>query len=217
MKLVSAALCAAQVEIKNPAMSADNPFHKSKYAPLSAVLSAVKIPLTNHQLVLLQMVQSDPDRVVTRIQHVSGEYIEDGGIPLHCADVTNPQKLMSALTYARRNGICAMLSLVGDPDDDGNNNIPDKIKPVAAVKKPEPAAAPVKVKLWTDQERQTHIEKIINIQRMSDLNLWTSTYKDILTAMKDEDPKNRQIILDAWLARKQVLTNQPTEEKKNAV
>ena len=128
MKQISAALHAAQAEIHNPSMSAENPFHKSKYAPLSECLKVTKEPLANHDLVLMQMTHTDPDRVVTRIQHVSGEFIEDGGIPLHCADETNPQKLMSALTYARRNGICAMLSLVGDPDDDGNDNGDDSLK-----------------------------------------------------------------------------------------
>jgi hypothetical protein len=56
--------------------------------------------------------------LTTLALHKSGEYI--GGtcsIPL---DRDNAQGYGSAATYARRYGVCAIISIVAEDDDDGN-------------------------------------------------------------------------------------------------
>ena len=217
MKQISEALHAAQGEIKNPNMSAKNPFfNNSKYAPLSECLKATKKPLANHDLVLIQMTHTDPDRLVTRIQHTSGEFVEDGGIPLHCADATNPQKLMSALTYARRNGICAMLSLVGDPDDDGDSNKPDENKKKSKENKKDhpkkpPAAAAPDVRAFTAEEITEHIQGFAKHLTMDRHQQWATNYEATLNLMEKENKQEWEILLNKWKERKLELTNKGTK------
>jgi len=56
----------------------------------------------------------------TNIIHISGKVVCDGGIPLVSKDANDPQKLGGSITYARRYGMCALLGIVGDDDDDAN-------------------------------------------------------------------------------------------------
>lgn len=104
----------------------DNPFtdgkaNYGKYATLSECLKKAKDALTGNNFVIVQMVQPEPDRLVTRLVHTSGEMLEDGGVPLRCVDQNNPQKMGAAITYARRYGLCALLGIVGDADDDAQS------------------------------------------------------------------------------------------------
>lgn len=124
----------ALARIENPAMNGKANY--GKYARIEDCLDASKKILSDHNLAIVQLYHADPDRLVTRIVHKSGEYIEDGGVPLYCVDKNNPQKLIGAGTYARRAGLCALLGLVGVEDDDGQSatptaELPKPKKPVA--------------------------------------------------------------------------------------
>jgi hypothetical protein len=61
--------------------------------------------------------------VTTLIAHTSGEWIETRlalGV-----ESTDPQAIGSALTYARRYGLCALVGVApGEPDDDGAAAMP---------------------------------------------------------------------------------------------
>ena len=115
-------LVAALNELQNPTL--DGEANYGKYTTLPACLKTARDVLTNHNLGLVQLTQIDPDRLVTRIVHASGEFIEDGGVPLLCENKANPQKMGSAITYARRYGLCAMLGISGEEDDDGQRATP---------------------------------------------------------------------------------------------
>lgn len=93
-----------------------------RYADLEAILQAVEPPLADQGLVLTQHGDflSDKPVLVTRLTHVdTGESIESA-VPLLSKSGNDPQQLGSAITYARRYGITALLSVVADDDDDGN-------------------------------------------------------------------------------------------------
>lgn len=129
---------AAQAELDNVKYDSKNPHFKSGYASLSAVLDATVPILNKHGLVLTQEIRhgNQPEnsvRVTTRIVHAaSGEQTQDSQvIPLAKND---PQGHGSAITYARRYAIQAMLGIASE-DDDGN----EASKPV---KKPDPVPAP---------------------------------------------------------------------------
>lgn len=116
------ALIEAQKQIGVAGKNADNPFHKSKYADIEAVIDACKAQLAEHGLTIMQMSRfpDGVERLVTRIVHSSGQYIEDDGIPLLVAK-QDMQAYGSASTYARRYGIMQMLAIPqGKIDDDGN-------------------------------------------------------------------------------------------------
>ena len=117
-------LVSALGEIQNPKKSADNPYFKSKYATLEESLKNAKEVLRKYNLSVLQLnksfLNSEGHVIVTQLLHTSGEYIQDNGVPIVSKDKNDPQKMGSAITYARRYGLMSMLGMVGTDDDDGN-------------------------------------------------------------------------------------------------
>jgi hypothetical protein len=134
IKGLATALCAFQGEVKNPPKSADNPFYKSKYTTLDVLIDTAKPLLQKNGLSYLQSSSGDGERisVTTLLMHNSGEWIESDPLVLR-ADKATAQGAGSAVTYARRYALAAVLGLASDEDDDGNGAEPKKAEP----KKPE--------------------------------------------------------------------------------
>lgn len=141
MSELAKALCAAQAKIDGAKKDSANPHFKSKYADLSSVWDACKSALTSNGLSVAQfgrMGEHGPS-LVTRLLHVSGESIE-GEIPL-LNGKGDMQGLGSAITYARRYGLAAIVG-VSPEDDDGNTAVSAgtttaKTAPVAAPTAPD--------------------------------------------------------------------------------
>lgn len=116
------ALVKAQSELHKVAKSANNPFFKSKYADLATIIDAVKPILNNNGIVFLQLVDTNADgstAVETMLLHESGESIS-GRTPVVVAKQNDPQALGSAITYAKRYGLQALVGVATkDEDDDG--------------------------------------------------------------------------------------------------
>ena len=127
-------LVSALSEINNPPL--DGRANYGKYATLPACLETARATLAQHNLGVVQITLIDPDRLVTRFVHSSGEFLEDGGVPLLCENNNNPQKMGSAITYARRYGLCSLLGICGEEDDDGQRATPQKELPKAKKAKP---------------------------------------------------------------------------------
>jgi len=137
MKALYSALVKCQTQIKVALKDSKNPHFKSNYADLTSVMLACKDALAANDLAVLQLSrihESGTPVLVTRIIHVSGEHIE-GEFPLVCKDPNDPQKLGSAVTYARRYALAAALGITAD-DDDGQA----ASSYVAPAAKPAPAA-----------------------------------------------------------------------------
>lgn len=113
---LATALVKAQGEIKFAAKDSNNPFFKSKYADLPAVIDAVKPALNKNGISFLQIVVQDG--VETMLLHESGEFIS-GVTPVIVAKPNDPQALGSAITYAKRYGLQAIVGVPADVDDDG--------------------------------------------------------------------------------------------------
>ncbi|MCA1807713.1 MAG: ERF family protein [Actinobacteria bacterium] len=95
-----------------------------RYADLEAILTAVEPPLADQGLVITQSVEVGEYGPVltTRVVHAeSGEHISSS-VPLVYKNQNDPQQLGGSITYARRYGITALLSVVADDDDDGNTS-----------------------------------------------------------------------------------------------
>ena len=118
---LAAALARAQSEMRNPTTNATNPFFKSKYAPLNEVINVTKPILSKYGLSFIQMATTKEMAVgvATMLLHESGQYILSEYLWLTPVK-DDPQAYGSALTYARRYSLCAVLGVVGDKDDDGN-------------------------------------------------------------------------------------------------
>lgn len=120
MKELATALAKAQSQIKAAMKDSINPHFKSKYADLSAIWDACREPLTKNGLSVVQATDFDAGEVwlKTILLHSSGEQLE-GRYPLRPIK-QDPQGFGSAITYARRYSLAAMIGVVADEDDDGN-------------------------------------------------------------------------------------------------
>ena len=121
IKHIAEALVSAQKEIKFATKDSTNPHFKSKYANINSVIEAVKAPLNNNNIAILQSLSPSDDNklhLTTRLLHSSGEWIEDIAVcPIQKQD---PQGLGSAISYIRRYSISSMCALYAD-DDDGQS------------------------------------------------------------------------------------------------
>ena len=91
---------------------------------MESVLQAVERPLADEGLVLVQSGTSYDGKpfLQTRLVHAETGQEISSEIPLVSKDANDPQKLGGSITYARRYGITALLSIVADDDDDGNTS-----------------------------------------------------------------------------------------------
>lgn len=116
---IAAALSKAQGQIEAATKGSTNPAFKSKYADINALRDAIREPLAVNDLSLLQFPRTLEGRVEveTMILHKSGEYMSETlSMPVGKPDAHG---IGSAITYARRYGMSALLNLAAD-DDDGN-------------------------------------------------------------------------------------------------
>ena len=126
---LSAALTAAQAEMKNPAFDAFNPHFKNKFASLVSVREAVLPILNKNQLSVTQFPKAANGVAgcVTRLMHSSGEWLEEECLlPL---TQNTAQGAGSAITYARRYSLQSIAGVVADEDEDGNASAPQVSKP----------------------------------------------------------------------------------------
>ena len=112
---LAAALAAAQGMMENAIMNRVNPHFKSKYADLAAIFDAARKPLSANGLAIVQTIG---DGVLhTRLLHTSGQWIaSEHPLPMS----GRPQEIGSALTYARRYSLSALIGIAADDDDDAN-------------------------------------------------------------------------------------------------
>lgn len=125
IKNIAAAMAKVQASIEGAKKGSDNPHFKSKYADLTECWNACRAALSDNGIAVIQGVVNG--NMKTTLTHSSGEWISDEGIPL-CGyqSAKNPmQALGSAVTYARRYGLCAMVGIAPE-DDDANALTQDK-------------------------------------------------------------------------------------------
>ena len=110
---------------------ANNPHFKSKYVALDGVIDAVAAPLRAEGIAIMQMTDVQDARTIleTRLIHASGEWI-GSRYPVHPVKA-DPQGEGSALTYARRYALMALVGIAPE-DDDGNAATAAANKPVSA-------------------------------------------------------------------------------------
>ena len=136
------ALVRAQSEIKAATKDRENPFFGSRYATLDAVWDACRAPLTSHGLAVIQGVSTEGDlvTVTTLLLHTSGQWTKSA-LSLTPKDAS-PQAAGSAITYAQRYGLKAMVGVTAEEDDDGNAAQPAAGKAPRARQRPVEATSP---------------------------------------------------------------------------
>tara|TARA_R100000234_G_C4969917_1_gene165705 strand:+ start:67 stop:642 length:576 start_codon:yes stop_codon:yes gene_type:complete len=123
------AFCAAQQKIGGARKTSTNPHYDSKYANLEEVMKACSDILNEHGIYITQPIMKDGEEYVVRtiLTHISGETLQDDGLPLvGWRGAKNPsQALVAATTYNRRAGLCSLVGIAPE-DDDGESLTQDK-------------------------------------------------------------------------------------------
>ena len=120
IKEISSALITTQAALTEAKYDSKNPHFKSDYASLEAFLKIARPELAKNGLAVTQGVGGDKDSMVlqTTLMHRSGEFVTYE-MPLLLTK-QDMQGLGSAVTYARRYSLSALLGM-GSEDDDGNH------------------------------------------------------------------------------------------------
>jgi hypothetical protein len=120
---LAAALAKAQSEIRPALFDAINPHFKSKFASFRSCMEAVREPLSKNGLAIVQSVNTSMSESIleTVLIHSSGEWVSSKMVLKPAKP--DMQALGSAITYAKRYALCALVGVVSDDDDDGNASV----------------------------------------------------------------------------------------------
>lgn len=144
IKQLAAALAKAQANIEGATKDSINPHFGKSYADLASVWDAIRQPLAENGLSVVQTCENptwmekestvlvqDPRAVtvVTRLMHSSGEWIEGAMVLLPVK--IDPQGIGSAITYARRYALAAMVGVYQVDDDANGASQPPSHRPAA--------------------------------------------------------------------------------------
>lgn len=167
------AFVALQADLKPVAKSANNPFYKSSYAPLSEVMETIQPILAKHKLAITQFPTNldGVSALQTVLIHESGQSLLFAPVPLLLTK-HDAQAQGSAMTYARRYGIMAVLGVVADEDDDGNKAIEPSESPAVVLARAKKA---INIKLEEQgyaeaQSKMLFIQGVLEKQTISNLD-----------------------------------------------
>jgi ERF superfamily len=128
---LASALAKAQAALVNPEKSltamirsqrpgeADRSF---RYAPLASGLDIVRKTLGQHEIAIMQTTAIDQAagvvNLTTMLAHSSGEWIASDWPVCPMSEIANPQRMGTALTYARRYALFTLVGIAGEDDLD---------------------------------------------------------------------------------------------------
>jgi len=117
IKNLAIGLLKFHAEVSKVSKDAKNPFFKSNYASLSNIQDAIREPLQTAGLVYSQLPVGENELTTLLLHAATGEWLES---TYQMNPVKpDPQAKGSAITYARRYALAAILGINVD-DDDGN-------------------------------------------------------------------------------------------------
>lgn len=155
------ALVKFQADLPDIGLDSENPHFKSKFASLPKITKIVLPKLAENGLSFTAggVVQDGQFGLSATLLHESGEE-RSGFFPIIATD---PQKIGSAITYARRYLLASLTGIVADADDDGNAaSLPSKAEQTASTAQARVAKAktlPLTVQYTKDDIRVNYIEK----------------------------------------------------------
>jgi hypothetical protein len=122
MKELLKALSNVKKEVGSLSKTETNPFFKSKYFDINSLIQQVDPLLEKYGLLLLQPIENG--NVISKIYHV--ETAESVSSSIILPNLTDPQKLGSAITYYRRYTLQSLLGLQAEDDDGKKASQPSK-------------------------------------------------------------------------------------------
>lgn len=201
---LAGALSKAQGAISGAVKGKENPFYKSKYADLSAVMTACREPLSVNGIAIIQGMQFEGVErwIETLLVHSSGQWVSANYPVKPVKD--DPQGLGSAITYARRYALMALVGIAAEDEDDDGNNASDKVGTGnKADNRPLPQSSPYSAnpaprnsngngtadhgKAAAAQWCKSAIQTVRAFSELADLAAWEGQYDDKITKLKGID------------------------------
>lgn len=193
----------AEFQAAQTGLDLDKQGNRSQYASVGSVMTKVK-QAAQHGLSFSQLVDYEDGvgtHLKTYIMHTSGEE-KVGRYPIAVDDMTNNQKLGSAISYARRYALMAALGMAAgiqevdfDDDDDGEIN--------GALKDPPKQAA----KSYDLDALET---KIQTFKSLTGLNAWIGEMNSVLTAMHKENNADYNRFFAFWKKQEKDISDGKT-------
>ena len=125
MNELATALSKAQGEMQAASKDVENTYFKSKYADLGNVWMACRAPLSKNGLSVIQTTRIENNALIliTTLMHSSGQWMS-GHYPINPIK-NDPQGMGSAVSYARRYALSAIVGAyqAADDDDDGEGSM----------------------------------------------------------------------------------------------
>lgn len=200
MKALATALAKAQAEIKAALKDSKNPHFKSSYADLTSVWDACRGALTKNGLSVIQKTDFSEGEVwlETILLHADGDQIT-GRYPLRPQQQT-PQGYGSALTYARRYSLAAMVGVVADEDDDGNAASAPRHDTIRPVEPPQSTMAGRKIeaqgKRTAGQYKADCFAALAKITTNAELTAWSDAERETLENLEKAARDAHTAIMD---------------------
>lgn len=212
IKDLVSALSKAQGKMKPAVFNRVNPHFRNRYADFTSCMDACRFPLAENGLSILQYCETISEKLhlVTLLAHVSGQWIKSF-FPLNPLKMDS-QSIGSAMTYAKRYSLSAMLGIVSDEEEDDDaetahgrgKNDPKNTRPTQPIspkivdvkneesRKPSNDEAQLLIDLISDcsEEYQSTVEKFLKKQKTTIYDLPYETYKQIKIKALEERAKN---------------------------
>lgn len=140
---ITKALIDFQGNLKPVPRESTNPYFKSKYASLHTIWEHIRKPLRDNGLAVTQLSHYQDGQVLltTTLLHTSGEWLS-GDLLVTPGKQNDAQSMGSALTYARRYALSAILGICSEEDDDAESTMVRGTKKTE--KKPNPVVEAAK-------------------------------------------------------------------------
>lgn len=120
------AMAKARSEMPAIVMDANNPYFKSKYATLGAILSTIQPILDKHKLSIISSPEGDGTfvGVTTRVSHFESDEWVEATVMVPLKGATDKTQIVQVagidFSYLRRYSINALFNLYAEEDTDGN-------------------------------------------------------------------------------------------------
>ena len=176
-KTIYSKLLEVQKEVAPIKKTEDNPFFKSKYFDVNAILAALKPILTKHGLVLTQGFGAESASGKNALTTIITNAEDEKQIIsiVYLPDLADPQKFGSAVTYYRRYALQSLFALEAE-DDDGNTASGAPVKPAA-----KPLGKPSAKPPFDATEYQIRLESTGSTKELIDV--WLSFPQDAKVAL----------------------------------
>lgn len=196
---LASALAKAQGSIKPAGKSAENPFFKSNYADLAAVMSACREPLSKNGLAIVQTTDlgNGEPYLETTLYHSSGQWVR-GTYPIKPVKA-DPQGMGSAITYARRYSLMAMVGIVAEDEDDDAEAASGRSQTASG--QPAKAAQPDRKSAAAHWAKGAEAA-IRGFQELKDLHAWETknelSIRDLFKVDPDLHRKIKDVLADQY-------------------